>query len=302
MSILSGRRYPAIDLDGAVVVITGGGRGIGRATAELFAARGATVCIGDLDRETAEEAAHGIGAAARGYWLDATSRTSWTEFVDRVVGEFGRIDVLVNNAGVMPLGGFLEESEATSRVTMDVNVWGPIHGMRSVLPGMIERGSGHVVNIASMAGKLVIPGMAVYNASKFGAVGLTAATRAEFAGTGVSISAVLPSAVRTGLSSGVPLGKGMPTVDPEVVARAVLGTLDNRRAETTVPRYLAGWDLINAVVPEWLMDLGRRVIDDRRALTSVDPAGRADYEQRVARQAAAAVQTRAAEEDGVGTK
>ncbi|MFC9762022.1 SDR family oxidoreductase [Rhodococcus jostii] len=282
MSIFGGRNYPRIDLDGAVVVVTGGGRGIGRATAELFAARGATVCIGDLDRAVADEAAAEIGT--RAYTVDVTSAESWRRFVDAVLADCDRIDVLVNNAGVMPLGGFLEESDATSRMTMNVNVWGPLHGMRMVLPGMVERGRGHIVNVASMAGKLPVPGMAVYNASKFGAVGLSAAVRAEFAPAGVSVSTILPSAVRTGLSSGVPLGGGMPTVDPEDVAEAIVRTLDHRRAETAVPRYLAGWDLIDAVVPERLLDLGRRLIDDRRALTAVDPVGRADYDRRLARQ------------------
>ncbi|ABG94419.1 MULTISPECIES: SDR family oxidoreductase [Rhodococcus] len=282
MNIFGGRNYPRIDLDGAAVVVTGGGRGIGRATAELFAARGATVCIGDLDRAVADETAAEIGA--RAYTVDVTSAESWRRFVDAVLADCDRIDVLVNNAGVMPLGGFLEESDATSRMTMNVNVWGPLHGMRMVLPGMVERGRGHIVNVASMAGKLPVPGMAVYNASKFGAVGLSAAVRAEFAPAGVSVSTILPSAVRTGLSSGVPLGGGMPTVDPEDVAEAIVRTLDHRRAETAVPRYLAGWDLIDAVVPERLLDLGRRLIDDRRALTAVDPVGRADYDRRLARQ------------------
>jgi short-subunit dehydrogenase len=282
MNIFGGRNYPRIDLDGAAVVVTGGGRGIGRATAELFAARGATVCIGDLDRAVADETAAEIGA--RAYTVDVTSAESWRRFVDAVLAVCDRIDVLVNNAGVMPLGGFLEESDATSRMTMNVNVWGPLHGMRMVLPGMVERGRGHIVNVASMAGKLPVPGMAVYNASKFGAVGLSAAVRAEFAPAGVSVSTILPSAVRTGLSSGVPLGGGMPTVDPEDVAEAIVRTLDHRRAETAVPRYLAGWDLIDAVVPERLLDLGRRLIDDRRALTAVDPVGRADYDRRLARQ------------------
>ncbi|OUS91964.1 SDR family oxidoreductase [Rhodococcus sp. NCIMB 12038] len=285
MGIFSGRNYPEIDLDGAVVVVTGGGRGIGRATSELFAVRGATVCIGDLDRAVADEAAAAIGG--RAYTVDVASVESWRRFVDDVLADCGRIDVLINNAGVMPLGGFLDESGETSRMTMNVNVWGPLHGMRTVLPGMVERGRGHIVNVASMAGKLPVPGMAVYNASKFGAVGLSAAVRAEFAPAGVSVSTILPSAVRTGLSSGVPLGGGMPTVDPEDVADAIVRTLDHRRAETAVPRYLAGWDLIYAVVPERLLDLGRRLVDDRRALTAVDPVGRADYDRRLARQSQA---------------
>ena len=166
--------YPQISLDGAIVVVTGGARGIGKATAELFAAKGATVCVGDLD--------------GGDFTVDVTSRDSFADFVAAVLDRHGRIDVLVNNAGVMPLGDFLSEEDAVSRTTFDVNVWGLIHGMRLVLPHMIERGRGHIVNVASMAGKLVIPGMAVYNASKFAAVGLSAAVREEYRDSGVSVT------------------------------------------------------------------------------------------------------------------
>jgi NADP-dependent 3-hydroxy acid dehydrogenase YdfG len=263
--------YPKIELDGAVVAVTGGARGIGKATADLFTARGAVVCVGDLD--------------GGDYPLDVTSRDSFAEFTGAALDRFGRIDILVNNAGVTPLGDFLSEADATSRTTFDVNVWGLIHGMRLVLPHMIERGSGHVVNVASMAGKLVVPGMAVYNASKFAAVGLSAAVREEYRDSGVSVTAVLPSAVRTRLASGVPLGHGLPTVDPEDVARAIVGSVDSRRAEITVPRYLAGWDVLNAAVPEPLMRLGRELIGDRRALTSVEHDVREAYEQTIRAQA-----------------
>jgi hypothetical protein len=270
--------YPKIDLDGAVVAVTGGARGIGKATAELFAAKGATVCIADLDGAAAAQTAAAIKPLAYAYVGDVTSRKSFAEFTGAVLDGLGRIDVLVNNAGIMPLGGFLDEDDATTKATFDVNVWGLIHGMRLVLPHMIERGRGHIVNVASMAGKIPIPGMAVYNASKFAAVGLSAAVREEFRGTGVSVSAVLPSAVRTRLSSGVPLGHGMPTVGPDDVARAIVGSVGSRRAEITVPGYLAGWDLIDAALPAPLMGLGRRLIRDHRALTSVDHVARSDYE------------------------
>jgi len=263
--------YPKIEVEGAVVAVTGGARGIGKATSDLFAAKGATVCVGDLD-----------GAA---YTLDVTSRDSFAEFTDAVLDRFGRIDILVNNAGVMPLGDFLSEPDGVSATTLDVNVWGLIHGMRLVLPHMIGRGSGHVVNVASMAGKLVVPGMAVYNASKFAAVGLSAAVREEYRDSGVSVTAVLPSAVRTRLASGVPLGHGMPTVEAEDVAQAIVASVGNRRAEITVPRYLAGWDLLNAAVPEAVMRLGRKLIGDRRALTSVEHDVRAAYEESIRAQA-----------------
>lgn len=276
--------YPRIDLNGAVVLITGGGRGIGRASGAAFAARGATVCLADLDLPVAHEAADEIGASAFG--LDVTSRPSFERCVTEVVERFGPIDILVNNAGVMPLGGFLEEADSLSATTLDVNVWGLINGMRVVLPSMIDRGSGHVVNVASMAGKMPVPGMAVYNASKFAALGLSRAVREEFAATGVSVSAVLPSAVRTGLVAGVPLGRGMPTVDPEHVARAIVGSVRTRHAEIPVPGYLRFFDLVDALVPEPLFRLGRRLLDDARALTALDHDARHEYEQRVADQAA----------------
>ncbi|RMI35217.1 SDR family oxidoreductase [Nocardia stercoris] len=277
--------YPNIPLDGAVVAVTGGARGIGRATAIRFAAQGATVFLGDLDATAAAATAAEIGSGAQGLPLDVTDRASFTAFVETVIGTAGRLDILVNNAGVMPLGDFLAEDDGVSRTTIDVNVWGPLHGMRIALPHMISRGRGHIVNVASMAGKLVVPGMAVYNASKFAAVGLSGAVRAEYADTGVSVSAILPSAVRTRLSSGVPLGHGMPTVDPEDVARAIVDSVRNRRAEIPVPGYLAGWDLLQAVTPETLMRLGRRILGDRRALTQVDHDVRGAYEQAIEEQA-----------------
>ncbi|MBA0127323.1 SDR family oxidoreductase [Haloechinothrix sp. YIM 98757] len=286
MTGVRGRRYPAIDLSGAVVVITGGGRGIGKATGAAFAARGATVSLGDIDEQAARGAAREVGRGARAYRVDVTSRGSFSAFIDAVLAELGGVDVLVNNAGVMPLGGFVDEADEISRAALDVNVWGPMHGMRITLPHMTVRGRGHVVTVASMAGKIPIPGMASYNASKYAAVGLTAALRREYAGSGVSISAVLPSAVRTELASGVPLGKGLPTVDPEAVAEAVVRSCRTRKAEIPVPRYLGGWDLLAALTPEPVMRVLRGLIGDDRALTSVDPAGRAAYERRVARQAA----------------
>ena len=272
--------YPRIDLDDAIVMVTGGARGIGKATADLFAAKGATVCVGDLegaDRFTAPR--------VRVYTVDVTSRHSFAEFTDAVIDRFGRIDVLINNAGVMPLGDFVSEDDAISRTTLDVNVWGLIHGMRLALPHMMERGRGHIVNVASMAGQLVVPGMAVSNARKFAAVGLSAAVREEYRDSGVSVTSVLPSAVRTRLASGVPLGRGLPTVEPDAVARAVVRSVATRRAEITVPWYLAGWDLLNAITPDAAMRLARRVIRDRRALTSVEHDLRGAYEDAIEAQA-----------------
>lgn len=274
----------AMSLDGATVIITGGARGIGAKTAELFSQHGANVWIGDVDADIAEQTARKI-PRCRSARLDVTRRDSWDQFVGQVLKESGRIDVLINNAGVMPLGAFETEAEATTDLILDVNVRGVLNGMRAVIPFMITRGSGHVVNVASMAGMIPVPGMVTYNASKFAAVGASLAARTEYAKTGVTVCAVLPSAVRTELSSGVQLGGGMPTVDPEDVAQAILKTLRTKAARTSVPEWVApGWALVDALVPEFVQRAARSLIDDRRALTALDPVGRSAYLDRIERQ------------------
>ncbi|MDR3661317.1 MAG: SDR family oxidoreductase [Mycobacterium sp.] len=274
----------SVSVDGAVVIVTGGARGIGAKTAELFAAHGANVWIGDIDADLAAETAAGI-PRCRSARLDVTRRDSWDQFAAQALAESGRIDILVNNAGVMPLGAFESESEATTDLILDVNVRGVLHGMRAVIPTMVARGSGHIVNVASMAGMIPIPGMVTYNASKFAAVGASLAARREYAGTGVTVCAVLPSAVRTELSSGVQLGGGMPTVDPQDVALAVLNTLRTKAARTSVPGWVApGWALVDALIPEFIQRGVRSIVDDRRALTALDPVGRSAYLERIERQ------------------
>ncbi len=272
---LLGPGYPRIDPAGARVLITGAGRGIGRATAELFAHKGSEVVIADVDGVAANAVAATLGA--RAVELDVRVREQW----DAAVADLGQVDILVNNAGVMPAGPFLTEPDTVGHTTIDVNVWGLIHGMRAVAPAMIERGRGHIVNIASLAGKIALPGLAVYNASKFAAVGLSAATRLEFAGSGVSVSCVLPSAVRTRLLSGLTLGHGLPTVDPIDVARAVVRTCRTRRAEVTVPQYLDPVEIALAAAPESIVRMVRGLLDGDRALHPGDTAMRAAYAEQV---------------------
>jgi NAD(P)-dependent dehydrogenase (short-subunit alcohol dehydrogenase family) len=264
--------YPRIDLDGAVVAITGGAQGIGRATAEAFAAKGARVAIGDLDDTLAVEAASSFGGS--GHLLDVTDPESYAAFLSAVATEHGPLDVLVNNAGVMPNGGFLELDARTDRMTMEVNVFGVLHGMRLALPGMLERGRGHIVNVASLAGKFPVKGLATYNASKFAVVGLTAATRLEYADRGVSITAVLPSAVDTALASGLDM-KPIPKVAPSEIADAVVASVRSRKGEIAVPGYVGALANAATVTPEPAMKLLRRLMRDDRAL-------QADTEERKA--------------------
>ncbi|MEV0687057.1 SDR family oxidoreductase [Nocardia sp. NPDC050378] len=276
--------YPKIELDGALVAITGAARGIGLATARAFVAAGARVALGDLDEALVVQAAAEFGDRAMGHALDVTDKDSYARFLDAAVDWHGRpLDVLVNNAGVMPNAPFLEQSDRIDRLTMDVNVYGVIHGMRLVLPAMVERGYGHVVNVASLAGKFPLKGLAVYNASKFAVVGLSAATRLEMDGTGVSVSTVLPSAVRTELSSGIDVGI-LPTVEPEDIAAAVVRTVKTRAAETSVPSYVGVAANAATLLPESLIRLVRKAAHDDAAINRVDDDVRRVYLDRIEKQ------------------
>ncbi|GAC59945.1 putative oxidoreductase [Gordonia sihwensis NBRC 108236] len=278
------RSNPRIEPPGAVVVVTGGARGIGAEIARQFAEAEATVWIGDVDADVAADTA-GVIDGARSAVLDVTDAVSWREFVSKVLDECGRIDILVNNAGVMPVGAFLEESEATADLILDVNVRGMLNGMRAVLPSMLGEGRGHIVNIASMAGMLPLPGMVSYNASKFAAYGASLAARREYDGTGVTVSAILPAAVRTELASGADLGGVLPTVDPQDVARAVVRTVRTRAARTSVPGWvLPGWSIADLFVPESVERVARTLAGHGQAL-ALDAAERSAYLARIARQA-----------------
>jgi NADP-dependent 3-hydroxy acid dehydrogenase YdfG len=276
-----------LELRGAVVAITGGGRGIGRATAAAFLAQGARVAIGDVDGDVAAAAARELGGGVAAFELEVRSRDSFERFADSAQAALGPLDVLVNNAGVMPIARFLDEADATSAATLDVNVGGPIAGMRTVLPGMVERGRGHVVNVASGLGKVSAPGLAVYSASKHAVVGLSASVRQELAGTGVTVTVVLPSAVKTELSSGVPAGFGMPLVSPERIARAIVRSCRRRPAEVPVPRWIGPAMALGQVAPEPLLRRLDGVLGADRALTRLDGGAREDYEARLRRQTVA---------------
>lgn len=274
-------RYPKIPLDGALVAITGAGRGIGLATAEQFVAAGARVALGDLDGGLAKEAADRLWTQASGHDLDVTDKETFAAFLAAAEEHHGRpLDILVNNAGVMPNGAFLEQEDRIDQLTMDVNVFGVIHGMRLAVPGMVERGHGHVVNICSLAGKFPIKGLAVYNASKFAAVGLTAATRLELDSSGVSVTAILPSAVKTELSSGIDYGV-LPSVEPEAIAEAVLRSVRSRAAEIAVPGYVGMAAATAPLIPESVVRVLRRVAHDDAAISRVDDAVRSRYLNRI---------------------
>jgi NAD(P)-dependent dehydrogenase (short-subunit alcohol dehydrogenase family) len=274
--VLTGR----VVLMGRVVAVTGGARGIGLAIATALAAAGARVALGDLDDALAAQRA----AALRGIGglVDVRDAASFGAFLGRVERELGPLDVLVNNAGVAIPGDYLGTSAAEHDLQFEVNIRGVEHGMRLALPGMLARGRGHVVNVASAAGLIPAPGAAVYTATKHAVVGLTHAVRSELRGTGVHVSAVLPTAAGTEMAAGLHM-RGLPQVSPELVARRVVRVVSARRPPATimVPRWLRPVAVIDAASPQWLRDLARRwaVVQ-----VGADRAGREAYAKRVARQ------------------
>jgi len=268
-------------LAGQVVAVTGGARGIGRATAVALVRRGARVAIGDLDLAAAQRAAGELGESASGFALDVTDRDSFAHFLDAAEQQLGPLYALVNNAGIMPLAPFLEESDATARRQIDVNVHGVLFGMKLAIPRMQERGSGHVVNIASMAGKVGIPGGATYCATKHAVVGVSEAVRFELRGSGVELSVVMPAVVNTELGSGLPRTPGVPLVEAEDVAAAIVAALERPRFDVYVPRKLGAIDKVARLLPRRGRDALSRCLKSDRVLTTPDALERAAYEARI---------------------
>lgn len=269
-------------LEGQVVAITGGGRGIGRATAAALIAQGARVAIGDIDAPLAERTATELGSGTVGLPLDVTDKASFTAFLDETESRLGPLDVLVNNAGIMPVGPFVDETAAAAGKLVDINVMGVIIGAKLALERFRPRGRGHIVQLASIAGKGGYPGGATYCATKHAVVGLTETLRAELRGTGIEVHQVLPIGVNTELYSGVPQARGFKTPEPEHVAAAIVELLQTGRFEQYVPRYVGAVVRMQAVMPRRLVEAMTRITHADRVLLTSDPGARAAYDARMA--------------------
>jgi NAD(P)-dependent dehydrogenase (short-subunit alcohol dehydrogenase family) len=274
----------AENLAGRVVVITGGGQGIGAATASALSRLGAQVVIGDLDQVRAEKTAGELDAEALP--LDVTDIRGFTEFLDEVERRHGRIDVLINNAGIMPLAALEEESDATTRRQLEINLHAVIHGTREAMKRMRPRRSGHIVNVASFAGKAGFPGAATYCATKHAVVGLSEAVHLELHGSGVHVSCVMPAIVRTELASGLGEAKLFKSSRPEDVADAIVATLRKPRFEVFVPRSVGTMGKLTRLLPRRAGEaLARALKADQLLASAAHSPARADYEARAAESA-----------------
>ena len=269
-------------LQGKVVAITGGARGIGKATARALVRKGAKVAIGDLDRELAEQTAAELGGDTLALELDVTDRDSFEGFLDQVEERLGSLDVLVNNAGIMPVGPFVDESDRTARVMVDINVHGVLYGMKLALPRMQRRGTGHIVNLASQAGKGGFPGGATYCGTKHFVVGVSEAVRAELRDTEIEISCVMPAVVNTELGSGLPETRAIKKLEPEDVADAIVGALERPKFDVWVPRESVGIYKFLQLLPRGGREWVGRMLKADQVLAGADPVVRAGYEDRAA--------------------
>ena len=276
-------------LSGKVAVVTGGGRGIGKALSAALAREGVRVAIADLDGAAAEQAAAEAGGGAIGIRLDVTDRPAFTAALDDAERRLGAIDVIVNNAGIMPIGPFEDETDATAIRQLEINLHAVIHGSKEAVRRMKPRRSGHIVNIASLAGKAGAPGGATYSACKHGVVGLSESLRAELYGTGVDVSVVMPAFVNTELAAGTQELKGVKRSSPDDVADAIVEALKTGRFEVWVPKSIKSLMRSTAIFPrafsEWV---GRKM--GGGSLLRADRGARAAYEQRAAKSAPAAEQ------------
>jgi short-subunit dehydrogenase len=228
-----------------VIVITGGARGIGFATATALHALDAKVAIGDVERQ------------------------------------LGPLDVLINNAGIMPAGKVIDEPDKVTRRILDINTYGVILGPKLAAKRMVPRRSGHIINIASLAGETPTPGLATYCASKYAVLGFTDSARIEYRDTGVHFSSVLPTFTNTELVAGTSGAKLLKNAEPEDIANAIIGLITKPAPRVAVTRaaglVVASMRFIPKSTGEFI---ARKLGLEHVFLEDVDTAARKAYEDR----------------------
>ncbi len=257
--VVTGASIDFDDLTGRTAVVTGAASGIGRSLAKLLGERGALVHVADLDGPGAESVAEEVRAAggkARPHALDVADADAVVALADAVF-EAGPVDLLFNNAGVGHAGDVADTTLADWRRLVDINLMGVVHGLHAFLPRMLaQQTPAHIVNTASMAGLVPVPGLAAYSATKAAVVGLSDALEMELAASQVRVAVVCPGVIDTAIVAtstmrGQWAGRRDRTValyakrgtSPDVVARQTLAAAARQRAVVATPRY--------QVVPHW---------------------------------------------------
>jgi short-subunit dehydrogenase len=244
-----------MDVRAKVAAITGAGSGIGRALAVAMAREGALLALADRDADGLAETVRlvsGAGATASTHVVDVSDEAAVNAFAVDAVTEHGRVDVLVNNAGVALYGSVLELSTSEIAWLMNVNFWGVVHGVKAFLPGLLRRPEAAIVNLSSLFGLWGPPGQSAYAASKFAVRGFSESLRAELAGTGVHVVTVHPAGIRTAIARSSRIAAAADpaaaeaatrffdrrflVIPPETAAAAILRGIEKRRDRVLIGR------------------------------------------------------------------
>jgi short-subunit dehydrogenase len=261
-------------LKGMVVLLTGGSRGIGPIVAEALAKRGANIVLAARSKRGLDDVAthlSELGSKAIVVPIDLRQSSQREKLVAHVRREFGKIDVLINNAGLETEGAYAELSWASIQETIEVNLIAPMYLTRLVLPEMLKRKAGHIVNIASIAAKSGAPYAATYSGTKAGLSEWTRALRLELANTGVHFSTIFPGYVRE-VGMFAKFGMQSPWIigscSPSQVAKAVVHAIEKRRVERIINsrplRYAFMINELSPTIGDWLMRISGIVDFQRR--------------------------------------
>jgi len=252
-------------LYGKNALVTGGAMGMGKSLAGLLLREGARVAIVDVrdaELESAREELARLGDVAA-FKCDVTDRLAVYTLADRVREEFGTIDLLVNNAGIVKAHPLMDKPDELIELTVAVNLLAHFWTMKAFLPDMLARRSGHIVNMASAGGILGVPYISDYCASKFGAIGLTESIRQELKLLGfkkIKVSYVCPNTVGTGMFAGNKPVKGTKMLEPEDVTTRIILGIKRGKERIYIPSSVYSAALLKAILPVPAMDLTSRLM------------------------------------------
>ena len=249
-------------LDGKVVLITGAGSGIGRALAKLAANKGAKLALADWDEAGLADTAAAVKAAVMTQKLDVSNREGFEAFANDVVAHYGHVDVVINNAGVALLQKVQDMSYDDLEWLMKINFWGVVYGTHAVLPQMIERATGVVVNISSLYGQIAWPGNSAYCASKFAVRGYTEVMTQDLKGTGVHALSVHPGGIQTNIVRNARVDGGgaikeniessfdkVAMTSPESAAKQILRAIEKKKVKLIIGQDAKLLDRIQRLMP-----------------------------------------------------
>ena len=248
------------DLKGKNIIVTGAGSGIGRLMSLMFADRGANLALVDINKEAVSAVENEVAeknTRVSSYQCDISIPEQVSQTVASVMSDFKQVDVLVNNAGTVTGKSFMDLTLEEMKRTMDINYWGHVHFIKMILPEMIKKGAGNIVNIASSSGLLGMPILSDYCASKFAEVGLSESLRRELKKYGhkkIKITCVCPYIIDTGMFSGFRAFKLSPFIKPEKAARSIIKAVLRDKPYVMLPPLTMYSMLILKFLPTALFD------------------------------------------------